>query len=58
MPAASATRLAPGDYLCIHPGARKRDKCWPPQRFADVGDRLAAEFGLKVVLTGSARKPT
>ncbi|MDN4053530.1 glycosyltransferase family 9 protein [Massilia sp. YIM B02763] len=46
--------LEPGDYLCIHPGARTRDKCWPPSRFAEVGDRLAAEFGLQVVLTGSA----
>ncbi len=43
-----------GDYFCIHPGARQRDKCWPPQRFAEVGDRLAAEFGLTPVLTGSA----
>jgi ADP-heptose:LPS heptosyltransferase len=42
------------DYFCIHPGARQRDKCWPPQRFAEVGDRLAAEFGLTPVLTGSA----
>lgn len=46
--------LEPGDYLCIHPGARTRDKCWPPSRFAEVGDRLADEFGLQVVLTGSA----
>jgi ADP-heptose:LPS heptosyltransferase len=46
--------LAPGDYVCIHPGARTRDTCWPPSRFAEVGDRLAAEFGLRVVLTGSA----
>jgi ADP-heptose:LPS heptosyltransferase len=41
-------------YFCIHPGARKRDKCWPPRQFAEVGDRLAAEFGLTPVLTGSA----
>ena len=48
--------LAPGEYLCIHPGARHRDKCWPPRYFAEVGDRLAAEFGLRVVLTGSAEE--
>jgi ADP-heptose:LPS heptosyltransferase len=42
------------NYFCIHPGARQRDKCWPPRRFAEVGDRLAAEFGLTPVLTGSA----
>lgn len=51
-----ARGLAPGNYICIHPGARVRDKCWPPQRFAEVADRLAFEFGLPVVLTGSARE--
>ncbi|MCS0633662.1 glycosyltransferase family 9 protein [Telluria mixta] len=50
------TKLEHGGYLCIHPGARKRDKCWPAASFAEVGDRLAAEFGLKVVLTGSAEE--
>jgi ADP-heptose:LPS heptosyltransferase len=46
--------LAPGSCLCIHPGARTRDKCWPPGLFAAVADRLTGEFGLRVVLTGSA----
>lgn len=45
--------LVPGEYFCIHPGARKRDKCWPAALFAEVGDRIAAEFGLRPVLTGS-----
>lgn len=45
--------LVAGEYFCIHPGARKRDKCWPAARFAEVGDRIAAEFGLRPVLTGS-----
>ncbi len=48
--------LAPGSYICIHPGARIRDKCWPPARFAVVADALADEFGVKVVLTGSAKE--
>jgi ADP-heptose:LPS heptosyltransferase len=45
--------LVPGQYFCIHPGARMRDKCWPTGKFAEVGDRIAAEFGLRPVLTGS-----
>lgn len=51
-----AKSLVAGGYICIHPGARIRDKCWAPQRFAEVADRLAFEFGLPVVLTGSAKE--
>ncbi|SHH67465.1 glycosyltransferase family 9 protein [Massilia sp. CF038] len=46
--------LQKDSYICIHAGARDPEKCWPPMRFAQVADRLATEFGLKVVLTGSA----
>jgi ADP-heptose:LPS heptosyltransferase len=47
-------RLAGRGYLCIHPGARTRDKCWPAAQFAEVADSLADEFGLDIVLTGSS----
>jgi len=54
----AASQVAPGleagRYICIHPGARRRDKCWPPACFAEVADRLHAEFGMATVLTGSA----
>ena len=48
--------LLPGEYICIHPGARFRDKCWPVEHFAHLADQLAIEFGLTVVLTGSAKE--
>jgi ADP-heptose:LPS heptosyltransferase len=46
----------PNDYICIHPGASVRGKCWPPERFAQVADALALEFALPVVLTGSDKE--
>ena len=49
-----APDLEPGNYICVHPGARKRDKCWPPERFAEVADQLRDVFGFETVLTGSA----
>jgi ADP-heptose:LPS heptosyltransferase len=48
--------LLPDRYICIHPGARFRDKCWPPQCFAETADKLSREFGLQVVLTGSHKE--
>lgn len=48
--------LLPCSYICIHPGARDRGKCWHPARFAQVADKLADEFGVKVVLTGAANE--
>lgn len=48
--------LVRGRYLCVHPGARWRDKCWPAELFARVADQLAAEYGLALVLTGSANE--
>ncbi|GAB3553023.1 glycosyltransferase family 9 protein [Noviherbaspirillum agri] len=48
--------LTPGHYICVHPGARNRAKCWAPQQFAQVADQLHRESGLPVVLTGSAQE--
>jgi heptosyltransferase-2 len=45
--------LGPGDWLAVNPGAAYGSaKRWIPGRFAEVADRLAAEFGVKVLLTG------
>lgn len=43
---------APGNYVCVHPGARLPSRRWQPRRFAEVADRLAMD-GIKIVLTGA-----
>jgi ADP-heptose:LPS heptosyltransferase len=42
-----------GPYAVLHPGATGERRRWPAERFAAVGDALAAE-GMRVVLTGTA----
>ena len=46
-----------GDYAVLHPGSQLPSRRWPVERFAEVGDALAAE-GLQVVLTGTASEKT
>ncbi|MFB9246115.1 glycosyltransferase family 9 protein [Massilia antarctica] len=53
-----ARGLAPGSYVCIHPGARSADKCWPAAKFAAVADQLAIRPRLTTVLTGSPAEAT
>lgn len=48
--------LVAGSYFCVHPGASRPDKCWPPQHFAALADQLAREFRLTPVLTGSGKE--
>ena len=38
-------------YVCLHPGATSQSRRWPAERFAAVGDALAAE-GFAVLVTG------
>jgi ADP-heptose:LPS heptosyltransferase len=37
-------------YMVVHPGSGSRSKCWPAERFAEVAERIAHEFNLKVLL--------
>ena len=38
--------------VVLHPGASDPRRCWPGEKFAQVGDALAAD-GMKVVVTGT-----
>lgn len=45
--------LGDGEFVAVNPGAAYGSaKRWIPERFAEIGDRLAEEFGVHVVLTG------
>jgi ADP-heptose:LPS heptosyltransferase len=48
--------IVAGNYICLHPGASTLKKCWPLQRFAEIGDRLYEEFRRPIVLTGSEQE--
>jgi heptosyltransferase-3 len=39
--------------VILQPGARYWFKAWPPERFAELGDRLMAQHGCQVLIGGS-----
>lgn len=43
--------LQPGNYVCVHPGARMQSRRWPVERFAAAAAALAQHW--KVVVTGT-----
>lgn len=52
---AARRRLGPGSFMAINAGASYGSaKRWYPERFAMVGDRLAEEYGVRILLTGGA----
>ena len=51
MPSSSAT--GDGRLAVLQPGSTDPRRCWPAQRFAALGDRLAAQ-GMLVAVNGSA----
>jgi ADP-heptose:LPS heptosyltransferase len=50
--AEAAGLLEPSPFAVLHPGAGTPRRRWPPERFAAVGDALAAT-GMRVVVTGT-----
>lgn len=47
-----AGRAARGPLVGINPASARRSRHWLPERFAAVGDRLAAEHGCDIVILG------
>ena len=47
--------LTPGNYLCLHPGARDERRRWPADKFVFLADHLCA-LGHEIVLTGSIQE--
>lgn len=45
-------RIAPREYVCIHPGASTQAKRWPLDFFAAAAKRLQ-QVGAKIVITGN-----
>ena len=43
-----------GGLVVLHPGARWPSKLWPAAAWAQLGDWLSREHGLRVAITGSA----
>ncbi|HEU5431641.1 MAG TPA: glycosyltransferase family 9 protein, partial [Thermomicrobiales bacterium] len=46
--------LGTGPIVALHAGAADPARRWPSERFARLGDELAARFGARLILTGSA----
>ena len=42
-----------GPVIAMNPGASNRIKCWSPQCFAELADRLSADLGACVVIVGA-----
>ncbi len=40
-------------FVVLHSGARDIRRCWPPEKFAALGDCIKQKLGLEVVLTGT-----
>lgn len=41
------------DFIVIHPGSARAEKFWVARRWAEVADRIMAQGGHRIVLTGS-----
>lgn len=42
------------NYAVLISGSAHQDKCWPPERFAQLADKISSQYNLYIVATGSA----
>jgi len=45
--------IKPDNYVVFVPGSKHKDKCWPPERFAAIADKISSQFHLPIVAIGS-----
>lgn len=42
------------NYAVLIPGSAHQDKCWPPERFARLAEKISSQYHISIVATGSA----
>ncbi len=45
--------LEPGKYIVLIPGSAQESKCWPAERFAQLADKISAEYNYPIIAIGS-----
>jgi heptosyltransferase III len=54
--AATKVRLGSGRVLLVHPGSRRPERIWPPERFAAVCNLAREKLGASIALAGAAQE--
>jgi heptosyltransferase-1 len=49
-----ASNAIEDNYAVLISGSAHRDKCWPPERFAQVAEKISSQYNLSIIATGSA----
>ena len=49
-----ASHTLEDNYAVLISGSAHQEKCWPPERFAQLADKISSQYGLSIVATGSA----
>ena len=45
--------LEPGKYIVLIPGSAQESKCWPAERFAQLADKISAQYNYPIIAVGS-----